>query len=638
MPSEPTLRFMIGDRAGESVPLTGSSFTVGRRPGNSLQINDPSVSGRHAEFTIDDLGVSVRDLSSTNGTRVDGAPVVDERLAPTALLRFGSVELRFDDGSGPAGAALAGNMGEAGGELGRIAGDKLAASAKGSKLLPVAVMLMGALAAAVWYMLPSDEQGDGRRSKASEVIQVAGNLLAGSYSFEADTAGWAPPGETPAVFIRSAGARHSGRWGLRAELEDGSGIHQSELQSVGEGRLVLRSSLRVSDAGEVRMGLQLNSRAYNSEVAGTAPAPMTIWGDWCGALDWLDVEVVAQVPPAYDRARVIVEARANGSGTADVDDVSLVRDGRGQPLLPMDTFALIGGGQPVSHVTLVNVQQVLLSGLMVESDTPRSLSVEKDPKGCRVSISDGAPGTVVLRVASALAAGGLRTLGESGSSRHPAAFEETGVTSVLIGSGLEMVALGFPGALALEGKPSGGGGWRLALNLPAEGSLVLQVAFREELAAALELASRARRAVRAEHFGEAILLWQELLDAHPFDVEVTAEGQAAIAGLVHGARIELGLLERDVERARFFRLIEGYREALDAADRLSARYSGTDSATQARQLVASIGEELNLLMGELEQHEIQRLEAIRAALLARDSQQLAQAVSYMLQMKRGGNR
>jgi hypothetical protein len=212
------------------------------------------------------------------------------------------------------------------------------------------------------------------------------------------------------------------------------------------------------------------------------------------------------------------------------------------------------------------------------------------------------------------------------------------VTSVLIGTGLEMVALGFSGALALEGKPSGGGGWRLALNLPAEGSLVLQVAFREELAKALELASRARQAARTERLGEAILLWQELLDAHPFDVQVTVEGQAAIAGLVHGARIELGLLEKDVERARFFRLIEGYREALDAADRLSARYSGTDSAIQAHQLVASIGEELNLLMGELEQHEIQRLEAIRAALLARDSHRLAQAVGYMLQMKRGGDR
>ena len=638
MLSEPTLRFMSGDRAGESVPLTGPTFTIGRRPGNSLQINDASISGRHAELTIDDLGVSLRDLSSTNGTRVDGVPAMDERLGSTALIRFGSVEVRFEDGSGPAGAALSGALEGSAAHMGQIASDRLDRSSKVSKLLPLLVLLMGAGAAAAWYLLPSEDQDTGGGRKTTAVVDVTGNLLGGSYSFEAAGEDWAPPGETPAVFSRTTGARKTGRWGLRAELEDGSGVHQSQLLKVTEGDLVLRSNLRVSGAGKVRMGLHLNSRAHESDPTSNAPAPMTIWGDWCGALDWFDAKLSAQVPPTYDRARVLLEARATGSGTADVDNVSLVADGRGQPLLPMDTFALIGGGEPVSHVTLVNVQEVLLSGLMVESDQPRALSVESHPKGCRVSITDGQSGRVSLRVAPELASTGLRILADSGSRRHPTAFEENLVNSVLIGTGLKMVALDFSAALNVEGVPSSRGGWRLALDLPANGSVVLQVGFREELAAALELASRARQAARAGSLGEAIQLWQELLDAHPFDVQVTSEAQAAIASLVHGARIELGLLEKDVERARFFRLSEGYREALDAADRLAARYQGTDSASQAKQLVASIGEELDILIGELEQYEIQRLEAIREALLASDSQLLAQAVSRMLQVKRGGGR
>lgn len=638
MPSEPTLRFMTGDRAGESVPLTGPSFTIGRRPGNSLQINDASVSGRHAELTIDDLGVSLRDLGSTNGTRVDGATAMDERLAPTALIRFGTVELRFDDGSAPAGAALAGNFEQLPEELSQISRGKLAGSNPGSKLLGLAVLLMGIGAAAAWYFLGEDASGEGRRTKTSVVIPVPQNLLGASYSFEGDTGQWAPPGDNPAVFLRTSGARHSGRKGLRAELDDSSAIHQSAYQVVDEGVLVARASLRVSEAGEVRMGLHLSSNAHLAAADQGAPSPMTIWSDWCEALDWTDGEVTAQVPPSYDRARIIIEARAAGSGTVDVDDVSLVPVGRGEPLLPMDTFALIGGGQPPTVVTLVNVQQVLLSGMTVESDVPRALAVEVHPKGCRVRITDGAPGTLVLRVAPDLSATGLRTLGAGGSTRHPAAFEVEGVTTALIGTGLEMVALQFSNGLKLEGIPSLGGGWRLAVGLPAGGSVVLQIGFREELAAALELASRARQAVRGERLGQAILLWQELLDAHPFDVQVTTEAQAAIAGLVHGARIELGLLEKEVERARFFRLIEGYEETLAAADHLAVRYEGTDSAAQAGALVASIEVELVSLQGELEEYEIQRLEAIRIALLANDNQRLAEAVGHMLQVKRGRGR
>ncbi len=60
---------------------------VGRARTCSVQLEDPTVSGEHARFAWTDVGWTVRDLASRNGTTVDG-----ERLTPgsDAALRRGS--------------------------------------------------------------------------------------------------------------------------------------------------------------------------------------------------------------------------------------------------------------------------------------------------------------------------------------------------------------------------------------------------------------------------------------------------------------------------------------------------------------------------------------------------------------------
>ena len=75
-----SLRFETGERRGEQIPLTGSKFTIGRRPGNSLQVLETSVSGKHAELLVSDEQILLRDLGSTNGTRVGGEKVLESRL------------------------------------------------------------------------------------------------------------------------------------------------------------------------------------------------------------------------------------------------------------------------------------------------------------------------------------------------------------------------------------------------------------------------------------------------------------------------------------------------------------------------------------------------------------------------------
>lgn len=77
------------------IPLPPGTIRIGRRDDNDHKIEHPSVSGSHCELIVDETGVVVRDLGSTNGTFVDRAPVREVRLSPGQHLQLGSVNMRF---------------------------------------------------------------------------------------------------------------------------------------------------------------------------------------------------------------------------------------------------------------------------------------------------------------------------------------------------------------------------------------------------------------------------------------------------------------------------------------------------------------------------------------------------------------
>lgn len=64
-------------------PALGDSISVGRKHGNDIQVNDMTVSGRHALFTRLLGQTYVEDLGSTNGTLVNG------RLVRKCLIKHG---------------------------------------------------------------------------------------------------------------------------------------------------------------------------------------------------------------------------------------------------------------------------------------------------------------------------------------------------------------------------------------------------------------------------------------------------------------------------------------------------------------------------------------------------------------------
>jgi pSer/pThr/pTyr-binding forkhead associated (FHA) protein len=66
---------------------------VGRHPDNDFAIEHATISNVHCEFVLQDSGVLLRDLESTNGTFVNNEKVREVQLAPGQTVRLGDVEL-----------------------------------------------------------------------------------------------------------------------------------------------------------------------------------------------------------------------------------------------------------------------------------------------------------------------------------------------------------------------------------------------------------------------------------------------------------------------------------------------------------------------------------------------------------------
>lgn len=84
--------------AGRTFDLTAKRYTVGRLEDNTMHIPDASVSSHHAEIVVNGDDIFIVDVGSTNGTFINNEKVHDGLLKPGQTLRFGSVELKIDDG------------------------------------------------------------------------------------------------------------------------------------------------------------------------------------------------------------------------------------------------------------------------------------------------------------------------------------------------------------------------------------------------------------------------------------------------------------------------------------------------------------------------------------------------------------
>jgi DNA-binding NtrC family response regulator len=85
------------DRGSAAVSADGR-LTIGSDEGATLRLSDPTVSRFHVELEATDEGIAVRDLGSTNGTRLGATLVRDVTLRDTVELELGRTRVRLDPG------------------------------------------------------------------------------------------------------------------------------------------------------------------------------------------------------------------------------------------------------------------------------------------------------------------------------------------------------------------------------------------------------------------------------------------------------------------------------------------------------------------------------------------------------------
>jgi hypothetical protein len=71
------------------------SISIGRKHGNDIQLNDLTVSGRHALITIMGENTYVDDLGSTNGTLLNGGRVSKSVLNHSDVIQIGNYQFTY---------------------------------------------------------------------------------------------------------------------------------------------------------------------------------------------------------------------------------------------------------------------------------------------------------------------------------------------------------------------------------------------------------------------------------------------------------------------------------------------------------------------------------------------------------------
>ena len=99
---------LVPDHGGPPILITRDVTLIGRREYCDIQLDDPSLSKRHCVLVKTDGLLMVRDLATTNGTRVKGQMIRWAALLPNDRISIGKLKFRvFLGPDGSSSAAIA---------------------------------------------------------------------------------------------------------------------------------------------------------------------------------------------------------------------------------------------------------------------------------------------------------------------------------------------------------------------------------------------------------------------------------------------------------------------------------------------------------------------------------------------------
>src|SRR5437870_1174659 len=93
---------LLSTTGEQSIDLQpGRNVVVGRAVTSDVPIYDPTISRRHAEVSLTDGGVKVKDAGSSNGTFLNGARITEAIAVENDVITFGKVAFRVKEVSAP---------------------------------------------------------------------------------------------------------------------------------------------------------------------------------------------------------------------------------------------------------------------------------------------------------------------------------------------------------------------------------------------------------------------------------------------------------------------------------------------------------------------------------------------------------
>ena len=470
---------------------------------------------------------------------------------------------------------------------------------------PVALLALGGLGlaaagAASWWLVAergaeSDSAGGARRPAI-----LAGNRLAvDQASFETrDLAGWIQAEASPTSFEARRSAAATGAYGAQAELNRGQWAEiRSDVLDLTSGDVLVGSAeFTVNGGAAGALGLLLSSSDPDL-------APLALWSAArrAGGPE-ARLELRVPIPAGFDRAALAVragdpagrggpeEGDAEALGSVVVDDAFLGTDsdaGTGLSRIDLDEFSLAGSAAG-GDALLARAGRALLSlrpGAADPIAPGERLEFTKDPGsgtqdlGGRIALEFGGTG-LTLGLFEHLLGPEVRLAAVAGGQRRElnSRSRVADVTELILGGGLELIALEFqpPATLAIEPTESGcsvaiGGARRAALRLR----------FADARSQATLLLAAADRAEADERWGDVVATYQELLEQVPYELDSVERARAGVVRVERMAFDELAAVERAIERAEFFQLPGMFDEVATAARAIVDRFAPSGAEERA---------------------------------------------------------
>jgi pSer/pThr/pTyr-binding forkhead associated (FHA) protein len=102
-PIDRTVRLRLhidtGPDAGREFDLAEGEYVIGRSPESNIQINDDTVSHRHAKIVVTSRRATIQDLGSTNGSKLGDVSLRGTAiLSPGDRMFLGEAEISVDTG------------------------------------------------------------------------------------------------------------------------------------------------------------------------------------------------------------------------------------------------------------------------------------------------------------------------------------------------------------------------------------------------------------------------------------------------------------------------------------------------------------------------------------------------------------